>query len=89
MKTSNIAPGLLAFFLTLLVACTNAPPSPEPQVIETGCPAVVPCVLRPAAPRSNGALGDSRDQAEADWAECAGQVDAVYDYQQKHGAPQP
>lgn len=48
----------------------------------TGCPAVVPCRLPATAPASNGDLLTDPDTAESAWAECAAQVDMVYQFQQ-------
>jgi len=45
----------------------------------------VPCILSATRPVSNGALLDDQDVTESDWAQCASQVDAVYEYQQKQG----
>ncbi len=75
--------GALSLCLLLLAGCMSAPPSPEPVVIVTGCPVVTPCSLLPAAPQSNAGLSDDNDYLAAAWAECAAQVDAVYQYQQQ------
>ena len=82
MKTPNYVTGLLSFCLTLLAGCGTAPPSPAPQLIVTGCPAVVPCQLPATGPLSNGDLLTDQDRAEAAWADCADQVDMVYKHQQ-------
>ncbi|WP_349775291.1 Rz1-like lysis system protein LysC [Pseudomonas sp. GM17] len=66
----------------LLAGCASAPPSPPPTLIVSGCPAVVPCLLPATSPNSNGDLFSDQDRAEAAWAECAGQVDMVYQHQQ-------
>lgn len=81
MRTKSFGYGLISFSLMLLAACANVPPSPEPQLIETGCPAVVPCTLPAVRPLSNGALLDDQDTIEAAWADCAAQVDTVYQHQ--------
>jgi len=47
---------------------------------------VVPCRLPPTHPARNGDLLADQDATEAAWAECAAQVDMVYDYQQKQAA---
>ncbi|WP_458379208.1 Rz1-like lysis system protein LysC [Pseudomonas chlororaphis] len=60
----------------------SAPPSPAPTLIISGCPAVVPCLLPATNPNSNGDLLTDLYRAEAAWAECAGQVDMVYQHQQ-------
>lgn len=52
-----------------------------------GCPAVVPCSLQATAPGNNGELLTDQDATEAAWAECAAQVDMIYQCQQK--APKP
>ncbi|MEN5255235.1 Rz1-like lysis system protein LysC [Pseudomonas protegens] len=66
----------------LLAGCASAPPSPAPTLIVSGCPAVVPCSLPATSPSSNGDLITDQDSSEAAWAECAGQVDMIYRYQQ-------
>lgn len=48
----------------------------------TGCPAVVPCQLPATSPTHNGDLLTDGDRAEAAWADCAAQVDMVYNHQQ-------
>ncbi|WP_217632896.1 Rz1-like lysis system protein LysC [Pseudomonas kuykendallii] len=87
MKTKSFAYGLISSCLLLLAACAGAPPSAEQQVIETGCPAVVPCSLPAAAPSNNGELLDDADVLEAAWAECAAQVDMVYQHQVQQTKP--
>ncbi|WP_245323052.1 Rz1-like lysis system protein LysC [Pseudomonas citronellolis] len=67
----------------MLSACGSAPHSSEQPLIVTGCPAVVPCQLPATAPASNGALLDDSDRIEAAWADCAAQVDMVYQAQMK------
>ena len=84
MKTTNYATGLFSLCLVLLAGCVNAPPSPAPQLIVTGCPAVVPCQLPATSPANNGDLLTDEDRAEAAWADCAAQVDMVYKHQQAH-----
>lgn len=78
----NFAYGLTSLCLTLLAGCVSAPPSPEPLLIATGCPAVVPCTLSATNPDKNGALLNDQEATESDWAQCAAQVDMVYQYQQ-------
>lgn len=80
-KPSQI--GALSLCLMLLAGCMSAPPSPEPVITVLGCPVVTPCSLLPSAPQSNGALSDDSDYLLSAWAECAAQVDAVYQYQQQ------
>ncbi|WP_238588338.1 Rz1-like lysis system protein LysC [Pseudomonas fluorescens] len=72
----------MSLCLTLLAGCANDPPSPEPLLIATGCPAVVPCTLSATKPDNNGALLNDQDVTEGDWAQCAAQVDMVYQCQQ-------
>ena len=79
--------GLLSLCLMLLAACTNVPPSPEPQVIVSGCPVVTRCTLNPAAPASNGELSDDSDYLMSAWGECAAKVDLVVDYNQRSAQP--
>ncbi|WP_236695889.1 Rz1-like lysis system protein LysC [Pseudomonas sp. ES3-33] len=81
MKTPNCALGLTSLCLMLLAGCASAPPSPAPTLIVTGCPAVVPCRLPATNPTHNGALLTDQDRAEAAWADCAAQVDMVYQHQ--------
>ncbi|WP_432277724.1 Rz1-like lysis system protein LysC [Pseudomonas aeruginosa] len=87
MKMPTFANGPLSLCLLLLAGCASAPPSPEPLVIETGCPAVVPCHLPPARPTSNGELLRDIEATEAAWADCAAQVDMIHLYQQKAAQP--
>ena len=75
--------GALSLCLLLLAGCMSAQPLPEPVVIVTGCPVVTPCSLLPAAPQNNGDLSDDSDYLLSAWAECAAQVDAVYQHQQQ------
>ncbi|MFD1697793.1 Rz1-like lysis system protein LysC [Halopseudomonas phragmitis] len=70
----------------LLGGCASALPSPEPQTIRLGCPAVTPCTLPPVSPQTNGDLiTDSEIDGNA-WAECAAQVDMIYQHQQAQHA---
>lgn len=87
MKMPTFANGPLSLCLLLLAGCASAPPSPEPLVIETGCPAVVPCRLPPASPASNGELLRDIEAVEAAWADCAAQVDMIHQHQQKAAQP--
>ena len=82
MKMPNFACGLTSICLMLLAGCASAPPSPEPLLIATGCPAVVPCTLSATKPDKNGALLNDQEAIENDWAQCAAQVDMVYQHQQ-------
>lgn len=75
--------------LALLAGCMSAQALPEPVVIVTGCPVVTPCRLLPAAPQNNGDLSDDSDYLLSAWAECAAQVDAVYQYQQQQPRREP
>lgn len=75
--------------LALLAGCMSAPPSPEPVITVLGCPVVTRCGLLPAAPHSNGDLSDDSDYLLSAWAECAAQVDAVYEYQQQQPRADP
>lgn len=50
------------------------------------CPVVTRCTLPPAAPIANGELSDDIDTILAAWADCAAQVDAVYDHNQQRPA---
>lgn len=87
MKTQPIRLGLLSLCLMLLAACTNVPPSPEPQVTVSGCPVVTRCTLNPASPASNGELSDDADYLMSAWAECAAKVDLVVDHNQRSAQP--
>lgn len=75
--------------LALLAGCMSAQPLPEPVVIVTGCPVVTPCSLLPAAPQNNGELSDDSDYLLSAWAECAAQVDTVYQYNQQQPRADP
>lgn len=81
--------GLLCLSLALLAGCMSAPPSPEQTVTVSGCPVVTPCSLLPAAPQNNGALSDDTDYLVSAWAECAAQVDTVYEYNQQQPRADP
>lgn len=85
MKTRPMQIGLLSLCPLLLVACTNAPPLPEQTVTVSGCPVVTRCTLNPAAPGSNGELSDDSDYLLSAWAECAAQVDAVFEHNERVG----
>ncbi|MEE1882850.1 Rz1-like lysis system protein LysC [Pseudomonas soli] len=84
MKTSNFANGLTSLYLTLLAGCASAPPSPAPTLIVSGCPVVVPCQLPATAPTRNGQLLTDQERTELAWAECAAQVDRVFQHQVTH-----
>ncbi|WP_239499341.1 Rz1-like lysis system protein LysC [Pseudomonas putida] len=84
MKTKTYGAGLTSLCLMLLAGCASAPPSPAPTLIVSGCPAVVPCSLPETAPSNNGALLTDQERVEAAWAECAAQVDMVYQHQVQH-----
>ena len=81
--------GAASLCLLLLAGCMSAPPLPEPAVTVHGCPVVTRCSLLPAAPHSNGALSDDNDYLLSAWAECAAQVDAVYEHQQQQPRREP
>lgn len=51
------------------------------------CPVVTRCTLPPAAPVDNSELSDDNDALLAAWADCAAQVDAVYEHNQQSPAP--
>ncbi|WP_337957918.1 Rz1-like lysis system protein LysC [Pseudomonas sp.] len=82
MKTLHCAIGLPSLCLTLLAGCGSAPPSPAPTLIVSGCPAVVPCQLPATGPNHNGDLLTDQERTEAAWAECAAQVDMIFQQQQ-------
>lgn len=48
---------------------------------------MVPCSLPATAPASNGDLLTDTERLEAAWAECAAQVDMVYNHQQPRADP--
>ncbi|MCD9473060.1 Rz1-like lysis system protein LysC [Photobacterium phosphoreum] len=66
-----------------LPGCGAGQVSPVPQLTVLQCPPVVPCTLTAIAPKTNGDLNLALDQAEADWAMCAAQVDMTYQCQKK------
>uniref|UniRef100_UPI0038F668E0 Rz1-like lysis system protein LysC n=1 Tax=Pseudomonas sp. S07E 245 TaxID=2866278 RepID=UPI0038F668E0 len=68
----------------MLAGCASAPPSPAPTLIVNGCPVVVPCTLQATAPTLNGELLTDQERTELAWAECAAQVDRVYEHQVIH-----
>lgn len=81
--------GALSLSLLLLAGCMSAPPSPEQTLTVLGCPVVTRCSLLPAAPQNNADLSDDSDYLLSAWAECAAQVDAVYQYQQQQPRADP
>ncbi|MCO7537804.1 Rz1-like lysis system protein LysC [Pseudomonas asiatica] len=85
MKSRNFRIGLSALCLTLLAGCASVPPSPAPTLTVSGCPVVVPCTLQATSPTSNGQLLTDQERTELAWAECAAQVDLVYQHQVNHG----
>lgn len=46
---------------------------------------VVPCTLQATSPTRNGQLLTDQERTELAWAECAAQVDLVYEHQVTHG----
>ena len=82
MKTLHCVIGLHSLCLMLLAGCASAPPSPAPTLIVSGCPAVVPCQLPATGPHNNGDLFTDQERTEAAWAECAAQVDMIFNQQQ-------
>lgn len=81
--------GGLSLSLALLAGCMSAPPLAEQTLTVSGCPVVTPCSLLPAAPQNNGELSDDSDYLLAAWAECAAQVDTVYQYNQQQPRADP
>ncbi|WP_424960541.1 Rz1-like lysis system protein LysC [Ectopseudomonas oleovorans] len=81
--------GALSLCLLLLAGCMSAPPLAEHTVTVSGCPVVTPCSLLPAAPQNNGDLSDDSDYLLSAWAECAAQVDTVYQYNQQQPRADP
>ncbi|WP_218575530.1 Rz1-like lysis system protein LysC [Pseudomonas sp. EMN2] len=84
MRTKNYGTGLISLSLTLLAGCGSVPPSPAPLLTVSGCPVVVPCQLPATAPSKNGQLLSDQERTELAWAECAAQVDLVYQHQVSH-----
>ncbi|WP_027601403.1 MULTISPECIES: Rz1-like lysis system protein LysC [Pseudomonas] len=84
MKTPTSKLGLASLCLLLLAGCANGPSSPEPRLTVSGCPVVTRCQLPSTHPRNNGELLDDSEALEAAWADCAAQVDMVYDAQLAH-----
>lgn len=81
--------GGLSLSLALLAGCMSAQPLAEHTVTVSGCPVVTPCSLLPAAPQNNGELSDDSDYLLSAWAECAAQVDTVYQYNQQQPRADP
>ncbi|WP_338444781.1 Rz1-like lysis system protein LysC [Pseudomonas sp. LTR0] len=81
----NFATGLTSLSLLLLAGCATDPPSRAPTLTVSGCPVVVPCTLQATSPSHNGQLLTDQERTELAWAECAAQVDSVYQYQVTHG----
>ncbi|WP_219859733.1 Rz1-like lysis system protein LysC [Pseudomonas fulva] len=88
MKSRNCRNGLTDLCLMLLAGCGSAPPSPAPTLTVNGCPVVVPCTLQATSPSRNGQLLTDQERTELAWAECAAQVDLVYQHQVIHGQAQ-
>ncbi|WP_230849803.1 MULTISPECIES: Rz1-like lysis system protein LysC [Pseudomonas] len=84
MTTKHCETGLISLYLMLLAGCASAPLSPGPTLIVSGCPVVVPCQLPATTPGKNGHLLSDQQRTELAWAECAAQVDSVYQYQVNH-----
>ncbi|WJD60878.1 Rz1-like lysis system protein LysC [Pseudomonas kurunegalensis] len=84
MKSRNCRSGLTVLCLALLAGCAKDPSSSAPTLTVSGCPVVVPCTLQATAPTSNGQLLTDQERTELAWAECAAQVDRVYEHQVKH-----
>ncbi|WP_238066558.1 Rz1-like lysis system protein LysC [Pseudomonas shirazica] len=84
MKMTNFGTGLASLCLMLLAGCGSAPLSPAPTLIVSGCPVVAQCVLPATTPTANGELLNDQDLVEQAWAECAAQVDRVYQHQVNH-----
>ncbi|MFB4401252.1 Rz1-like lysis system protein LysC [Pseudomonas inefficax] len=81
----NFATGLTSLSLLLLAGCATDPPSSAPTLTVSGWPVVVPCTLQATSPTHNGQLLTDQERTELAWAECAAQVDSVYQYQVSHG----
>lgn len=79
--------GAIPACLTLLSACAAAPPLPEVQLIEIGCPSVTHCQLPQTQPLTNGDLRRDLEAVEAAWHDCAAQVDMIHDCQQNKSKP--
>jgi len=77
MKITPLNNGLKALCPLLLASCTSAPPSPPPQIIYVGCPAVTPCLIPGSQPLNNGDLSADVRQLEAALLTCGLQVDAI------------
>ncbi|WP_218187487.1 Rz1-like lysis system protein LysC [Pseudomonas sp. NBRC 111118] len=88
MKSRNCRSGLIALCLMLLAGCAKDRPSQAPTLTVSGCPVVVPCTLQATSPASNGQLLTDQERTELAWAECAAQVDLVYQHQVNHGQAQ-
>ncbi|WP_281868296.1 Rz1-like lysis system protein LysC [Pseudomonas sp. BR1R-5] len=84
MRIMNCGNGLISLSLTLLAGCGSVPPSPALTLTVSGCPVVVPCQLPATSPAKNGQLLTDQERTELAWAECAAQVDAVYQHQVNH-----
>ncbi|WP_239607294.1 Rz1-like lysis system protein LysC [Pseudomonas putida] len=85
MKSRNCRSGLIGLCLALLAGCATGHPSPAPTLTVSGCPVVAPCTLQATSPTRNGQLLTDQERTELAWAECAAQVDSVFQYQVTHG----
>lgn len=84
MKTRHYAMGSALLCLLTLSGCTNAPPSPAPQIIYVGCPTVTPCRVPSSQPLTLGDLSADIRQLEYALAACAIQVDMIKTCQERH-----
>ncbi|UNK53056.1 Rz1-like lysis system protein LysC [Rahnella aceris] len=64
--------------------CTRVPPSPAPQIIYVGCPAVTSCPIPASSPVNNGDLSSDVRNLEAALTACGLQVEAVKQCQEEH-----
>lgn len=73
--------GLASLCLMTLFGCASEARLPARPVTVQTCAPVTPCVLMGVQPRTNGDLNLALEQAYADWAACAAQVDMILECQ--------
>ncbi len=73
--------GLIVLCLLVLSGCASTRRLSVPTLTVQQCPKVIRCTLTATSPRTNGELNLALEQAQADWAMCAAQVDMIYNCQ--------
>lgn len=77
MMLKRYALGLISLCLMILSGCASGGEAPVPPLMVQSCPKVRACHLTAVSPKTNGELNLALEQAYADWAHCAAQIDMV------------